>query len=463
MREQFQSDIPAIVWTHKETHQSTSATVALQTKRRVQSQLKAAIQALTTLQSEEGYWCGDLTGDSTLASDYILLQLWLYPVEPGQDWNPPNRDRIRKLVRYLWKNQMPDGGWNLYAKGPAEINASVKAYTALRIAGAAQDSPRMRTARERILSLGGLQACNSYTRINLSFFGLFPRQFVPTVPAEILIVPGSFLNEMSSWTRTIIVPLSIIQGVGTQRSVPSGLTLDELMLPGIRVAMPKKDLASELFLHADKLLKQWERRGIQKIRTKAIAAAERWMIEHTHHSEGLGAIYPAMMYAVMAMDALGYERDQPDLVQAMHHFDDLLIERGDSIDVQPCKSPVWDTAIAAFSLGEAGDIDPTRLTHAADWLLSKEVRRKGDWSAKRPELRPSGWAFEFANEFYPDIDDTAMVLLAEIAQMITRSHLMLTRFPACNGRYIRSAPSAECVFGRPATAQRTASCPAWAR
>ena len=412
MREQFQSDIPAIVWTHKETHQSTSATLALQTKRRVQSQLKAAIQALTTLQSEEGYWCGDLTGDSTLASDYILLQLWLYPVEPGQDWNPPNRDRIRKLVRYLWKNQMPDGGWNLYAKGPAEINASVKAYTALRIAGAARDSPRMRTARERILSLGGLQACNSYTRINLSFFGLFPRQFVPTVPAEILIVPGSFLNEMSSWTRTIIVPLSIIQGVGTQRSVPSGLTLDELMLPGIRVAMPKKGLASELFLHADKLLKQWERRGIQKIRTKSIAAAERWMIEHTHYSEGLGAIYPAMMYAVMAMDALGYERDQPDLVQAMHHFDDLIIERGDSIDVQPCKSPVWDTAIAAFALGEAGDIDPTRLTQAADWLLSKEVRRKGDWSAKRPELRPSGWAFEFANEFYPDIDDTAMVLLA---------------------------------------------------
>jgi squalene-hopene/tetraprenyl-beta-curcumene cyclase len=307
---------------------------------------------------------------------------------------------------------MPDGGWNLYAKGPAEINASVKAYTALRIAGTAQGSPRMRAARKRILALGGLQACNSYTRINLSFFGLFPKQFVPTVPAEILIVPGSFLNEMSSWTRTIIVPLSIIQGLGAQRPLPSGLTLAELMLPDTRITMQRRDLTSELFLRADKLLKQWERRGIQRIRDKAITAAERWMIEHTHHSEGLGAIYPAMMYAVMAMDALGYERDQPDLVRAIQHFDDLLIERDDFFDVQPCKSPVWDTAIAVFSLGEAGDADKASMTRAADWLLSKEVRRKGDWSAKRPELRPSGWAFEFANDFYPDIDDTAMVLLA---------------------------------------------------
>ena len=408
MKEHFLQDIPAIVWTHEDTRQS----VTLRTQQNVGSHLTAATRALAALQYNEGYWCGDLTGDSTLASDYILLQLWLHPVDANSAWNPPRKDRIERLVKYLWDCQMPDGGWNLYAKGPAEINASVKAYTALRIAGAAQSSPRMRAARERILALGGLQACNSYTRINLSFFGLFPKQFVPTVPAEILIVPGSFLNEMSSWTRTIIVPLSIIQGLGAQRPVPSGLTLAELMLPGTRIAMPRKDLTSELFLRADKLLKQWERRGIQRIRDKAIAAAERWMIEHTHHSEGLGAIYPAMMYAVMAMDALGYERDQPDLVKAMQHFDDLLIERDNLFDVQPCKSPVWDTAIAIFSLGEAGDADKASMTRAADWLLSKEVRRKGDWSSKRPNLRPSGWAFEFANEFYPDIDDTAMVLLA---------------------------------------------------
>lgn len=381
-------------------------------RRAIEQQAQLTADALLGMQHAQGYWCGDLTGDSTLLSDYILLQLWLHPPVDGERWTPPNPQRIRKLVNAIWKHQLPDGGWNLFAGGPANINATVRAYTALKIAGEDPRSPGMRMAYERIHALGGLQSCNSYTKINLSFFGLFPRSFVPTIPPEILILPGSFLYELSSWTRTIIVPLSILQALNATRPVPGGLTLDELIVPGVSFSLPRRDVVSELFLQADKLLKQWERRNVQKVRTKAIAQAERWMLDHMQRTEGLGAIYPAMMYSVMALDALGYERDHPDYIEAVAHLDGLLLERGDSIDFQPCKSPVWDTAIAAFALGELGHPVNGSLTQAADWLLDKEIRRKGDWSEKRPNLRPSGWAFEFANEFYPDIDDTAMVLLA---------------------------------------------------
>lgn len=373
---------------------------------------RRAADALLSRQTEPGYWCGDLIGDSTLLSDYVLLQLWLHPPVEGEPWKAHDPDRLRKVVYAIWEQQLSDGGWNLFADGPADVNATVKAYTALKIAGEDVKSSRMKKARGLILQLGGLQACNSYTKLNLSFFGLFPRRFVPTVPPEILLIPGSVLYEMSSWTRTIIVPLSIIQATGVTRPVPHGLTVNELFDPHTRVCLPKKDRISEIFIQADRLLKFWEVRGMRKIRSKAIRAAERWMIEHLQFSDGLGAIYPAMMYSIMAMDALGYERDQPDLEQAIRQFDDLFLEKDNTVNYQPCKSPVWDTAIATFALGEIGGNDPKKLSQAADWLLDKEVRRKGDWSEKRPTLSPGGWAFEFANEYYPDIDDTAMVLLA---------------------------------------------------
>jgi squalene-hopene/tetraprenyl-beta-curcumene cyclase len=374
---------------------------------------RRASDALLSFQTQEGYWCGDLIGDSTLLSDYVLLQLWLHPPAAGEGWPTVDQVRLRKLTRAILQQQLPDGGWNLFADGPADINATVKAYTALKIAGEDIQSPAMKWARRVILRLGGLQACNSYTKLNLSFFGLFPRRFVPTVPPEILLIPGNVLYEMSSWTRTIIVPLSIIQATGVIRPVSGGMTVKELFDPHTKVSLPKKDRISEIFVHADRLLKFWEGRGMRQIRAKAIRAAERWMLAHLQYSDGLGAIYPAMMYAIMAMGALGYERDQPDLELAIRQFEDLLLEKNNTVHYQPCKSPVWDTAIAAFALGEmGGGTDSAKLTQAADWLLSKEVRRKGDWSEKRPNLTPSGWAFEFANEFYPDIDDTAMVLLA---------------------------------------------------
>jgi len=226
-----------------------------------------------------------------------------------------------------------------------------------------------------------------------------------------VLLPGNVLYEMSSWTRSIIVPLSIVQARGTNRRAPAGFTLDELLAPGVSLALPRRRGLSAVFHHLDRVFKVWETRGSERIRGAAIREAESWILARTRHTEGLGAIYPAMMYFIMALDALGYPADHPDRLEAIRHFESLLIESDDRFIFQPCVSPIWDTAIAAFAMGEAGVSGDSRMTRAADWLISKEVRRKGDWSVKRPDTEPSGWAFEFANEFYPDIDDTAMVLL----------------------------------------------------
>jgi squalene-hopene/tetraprenyl-beta-curcumene cyclase len=371
----------------------------------------AAAGSLLALQYAEGYWRGDLTSDATLESDGILLELWLDPPKDGV-WKPRRRERIERFVRSILERQLPDGGWNIFVGGPSEVNATARAYTAMKIAGVDVEEPAMRRARDRVLMLGGLQAANSYTKINFSLFGLFPRQYAPTVPPEIVLVPGNLIYEMSSWTRAIIVPLTIVQAAGGERPVPAGMNVEELYKPDTPLAMPKRDRVSAIFNQVDRALKLWERRGVRDIRKRAVREAEHWMLDRTRFSEGLGAIYPSMMYAIMAMDALGYERDHPDLAEAIRQFDALLMEDGDRFRFQPCASPVWDTAIAMFALGELGQADSAGLTRAADWLLSKEVRRKGDWAVKRPDLRPGGWAFEFANEHYPDIDDTAMVLLA---------------------------------------------------
>lgn len=402
---------------HSAGHLNVQAALAL-TQTHLQSSAHearaAAHRTASTLfsqQHRDGYWVGDLTADSTLQSDYILLQMWLYPAATDGTWNPPTMPRIRKAVRAILDAQRPDGGWNIYEPGPSEINATVRAYAMLKMTGMSPDDPRMARARALILKLGGIQECNSYTRINLGFFDLFPRKYCPTIPPEIMIVPGNVLYEISSWTRTIIVPLSIVQALAAPKPTPGGLRIDELFHPSRRLALHRRDRIANVFVHADKLFKRWERQNVKKIRGHAIREAEQWMMTRMHHSEGLGAIYPSIMYSIMAMEVLGYERDHPDFEQAIRDFNNLMLEGEESLIFQPSKSPVWDTAIAAFALGELGESKREELTAAADWLLSKEIRRKGDWSAKRPDLTPSGWVFEFANEFYPDIDDTAMVLL----------------------------------------------------
>jgi squalene-hopene/tetraprenyl-beta-curcumene cyclase len=377
---------------------------------RIDAAMRGSASALLAMRHADGYWSGELTADATLEMDYILLQLWLHPSE-GDGWHPPSRARIDKACRSILSRQLPDGGWEIFAGGGAEVNATARGYTVLKICGHSPEAGYMRRARERVLALGGLQAANSYTKINFSLFGLYPRKYTPTVPPEMVLVPLDMLYQMSSWTRAILVPLAIVQATGRHRLAPDGVTVDELYAPHKKLSMPGRKGLAILFRHLDRALKIWERRGFKNIRSAAIREAEHWILDRTRYTDGLGAIYPAMMYTIMAMDSLGYADDHPDLVDAIRQFEDLLIETGDRFQFQPCVSPVWDTAIAAFALGEAGLADAATLRRTADWLLEKEVRRRGDWSVKRPDLEPSGWAFEFANEYYPDIDDTAMVLL----------------------------------------------------
>lgn len=395
----------------EETAPATQTVAHISASEVRETALRAAL-TLASKQDANGYWVGDLTGDSTLQSDYILLQMWLYPPDEDGVWNPPTMPRVRKAARAILDAQRPDGGWSIYTPGPAEINATVRAYAMLKMTGLSVDDPRMRRARDLILKMGGIQACNSYTKINYSLFDLFPRKYCPTIPPEILIIPGNLLYEMSSWTRTIIVPLSIIQAIGQTRPTPGGMRINELMHPRRKLALHRRDRIGNIFIKADTLFKRWERKSVKKIRGRALQEAERWMLNRLHFSDGLGAIYPSMMYTIIAMDLLGYERDHPDLIQAIDQFDGLMLEQEESLIFQPCKSPLWDTANTIFALGELGAADHARTTEAADWILDREIRRKGDWAAKRPDLTPSGWAFEFANEFYPDMDDTALVLMA---------------------------------------------------
>jgi len=375
---------------------------------------RRAAEALLGLQQPEGFWLAKLTGgDTTLESDFILLQLWLHPPAKGV-WNPPNRAPIDGVARSILERQLVDGGFNIYPQGPAEVSASVKAYFALKLAGIPQDDPRLARCRETILSLGGIQSCNSYVKINLSLFGLYPRDHCPAVPPEIMLLPGNFIYQMSSWTRAIVIPLSILHSSGAMRPVPRGFTLQELYRPDLPLAF-RKDAGllswRNFFLGLDRILKWWERHGSRSLRAKATRRALEWSIEHTRFSHGLAAIYPPMMYLIMALDLCGYWPHHPARVEAQKQFDALRVEDGQRFYFQPCFSPVWDTAIAMMALGASGLAPAGAMRRAADWILSKEVRRKGDWSVKRPNLEPSGWYFEFANEFYPDIDDTAFVLL----------------------------------------------------
>ncbi len=375
---------------------------------------RRAVDALVALQSEEGYWWGELTADTTLESDYILLELWRHPPRGGQ-WAPPVRPKIERAVRSILDRQLSDGGFNIYPGGPADISATVKAYFALKVAGIPAGDERMVRARQCILSLGGIQAANSYVKLNLGLFNLYPREFAPSVPPEIMLLPGNFIYQMSSWTRAIVIPLAIVHARNPRRPVPDGFNLDELFLPGKSQEFPRDGKPfswRNTFLAFDRLLKWWENHGSRRLRERAIRAAEKWIIERMRYSDGLGAIYPPMMYVIMALDVLGYPADHPDRVEADQQFDRLMVDDGRRFFFQPCFSVVWDTAIVGMALAESGAAPERALTRMADWLLSKEVRRRGDWAVKRPEVEPSGWYFEFANEYYPDIDDTAQVLLA---------------------------------------------------
>lgn len=379
---------------------------------RLQEAIEKGVSHLLSLQAREGYWLGELEADTTLESDYIFYLHVLGKADP---------ERIAKLANYVRRRQCPDGGWSIYLGGPSELNATVKAYFALKLAGDSPDAPHMVTARETIHRLGGLEFTNSYTRFYLALVGAVGWEMVPAVPPELMLLPTWFylnIYEMSSWTRAIVIPLAILYAHRPRWTLPAHARVDELYKdPSRKTAAFDWDRElftwRNFFLALDRAFKLYERLPWKPLRQRALRQARQWLLEHLERSEGLGAIYPAMMNAIFALVALGHSPDDPLTAREIRTFARFEIEEGDTIRVQPCTSPVWDTCIAMVALEEAGlPPDHPALVKAARWLLDKQILGPGDWQVKNPDVQPGGWAFEFRNDFYPDVDDTAFVLMA---------------------------------------------------
>ncbi len=378
----------------------------------LQERIQRAVNHLLSLQTPEGYWVGELEADTTLDSDYIFFLYVLGKLD--------NR-RCVKLANYIRRRQLPDGGWNIYAGGPSELNATVKAYVALKLAGDSPSDPHMARARCQIHELGGVEATNSYTRLYLALGNVLPWSYVPAIPPELVLVPSwFFLNiySMSSWTRAIVVPLMLVYARKPHWDLPATARVDELFKDAsgpIPAFKWNRRLMSwrNFFLVADRLFKWYEDLPWKPLRRLALRKAKEWVFEHLERSEGLGAIYPAMVNSVFALRALGYTTEDPVTAREIGHLAQFEIEDDDTLRMQPCVSPVWDTALTMFSLQEAGlPPDHPALVKAASWLLDHQVLGGGDWQVTNPEVDPGGWAFEFRNDFYPDVDDTAFVLMA---------------------------------------------------
>lgn len=381
---------------------------------RVGDAVAQAREHLWSLQREDGHWCGELEGDSILESEYLLMLHFL-----GRTDTP----RARKAAEHLRRLQRSDGGWALYPEGPADVSASVKAYFVLKLQGDTADDPHMAAARRVILDRGGLEAVNTYTKTYLAIFGQYPWGRCPAIPPEITLFPRWFyfdLYEMSSWSRAIFVPLSVIWATKPFVPVPESAHLDELwgessVRPEDPREIPARRLLWHLFFHGvDRGIKLWEASKLRPWRQRALDAAERWILDRLEASDGLGAIFPGLVNTVMALVSLGYDADHPTVRSQLDQLEALEVEEDDgTLRMQPCLSPVWDTAQAISALTAAGaSPDDPRLQDAARWLHDKEVRLPGDWRVKNPDTEVSGWYFEYANEFYPDCDDTAEVLTA---------------------------------------------------
>jgi len=368
---------------------------------------------LLGIQAPDGHWCGELEGDTILESEYVLLLHFL-----GRGGEP----RAQKAAEYLRRKQLEGGGWAIYPGGPAEVSASIKAYFVLKLLGDDPNAAHMIKARRAILDLGGIEAANSFTKIYLAIFGQYPWERCPAVPPEMILLPRWFLfniYEMSSWSRAIVVPLSILWAHRPYCPVPERASIAELYREGadvLPVNAPrtlKGKLWRAFFAFADSCMKEAEKLPVRPWRQRALRASEQWMLARLRKSDGLGAIFPPIVNAILAFRCLGYPVDHPVVQSLLRELEKLEIEDGDTLRVQPCFSPVWDTALALNALAESGlPEDHPALLRAARWLLDREVRERGDWAIHAKRAEPGGWYFEYANEFYPDCDDTAQVLTA---------------------------------------------------
>lgn len=369
-------------------------------------------EALWQLQQDDGHLVFELEADCTIPAEYILLRHFLGEIEA---------EREARIAGYLRNVQQSDGSWPLFHDGPGNISATIKGYWALKLIGEDIDASHMRRARSWILGQGGAACANVFTRISMALFGQVPWRAVPVMPVECMLLPQWFpfhMSKIAYWSRTVLTPLLVLYAKRARASNPTGRDIAELFLVPPEEhktynVNPTGSKVGDLFLHLDKGLRLIEPHLPKGARRKAIAAAEEFTISRLNGEDGLGAIYPAMANAVMMFRVLGYPDDHPHMRTARDAVEKLMTERDDHLYFQPCLSPVWDTSLAAHAQLEAGEDTDERLVAALDWLASKQILdHVGDWAVRRPGLRPGGWAFQYENPDYPDVDDTAVVAMA---------------------------------------------------
>ena len=387
--------------------------------------IQSATRALLAGQKTDGHFVFELEADATIPAEYVLLRHYL-----AEQVDAPLEG---KIAVYLRRIQGAHGGWPLFQDGEFDMSASVKAYFALKMIGDPTDAPHMRRAREAILARGGAERSNVFTRLMLALFGFIPWTAVPAMPVEIMLLPRWFpfhIDKISYWSRTVTVPLLVLMALKPRARNRKGVRIDELFVAppatlGLAPKAPQQNRAWFLFFRAvDRVLRVVEPRFPKSTRQRAIDAAKAFVIGRLNGEDGLGAIFPAMANSVMMFDALGLPAYDPNRAIARKSIEKLLAVHAHEAYCQPCVSPIWDTSLACHALMEVGGSDTiARARQGLDWLTPKQILDvAGDWSVQRPALRPGGWAFQYANPHYPDVDDTAVVAMAMDREQQVNGH-----------------------------------------
>jgi squalene-hopene/tetraprenyl-beta-curcumene cyclase len=404
---------------------SGNSTVGSETSGALEASIASATRAILDCRQPDGHWVFELEADCTIPAEYVLLRHYLgEPVDTALE---------AKIANYLRRVQGAHGGWPLVHEGDFDMSASVKSYFALKMIGDSIDAPHMARAREAIRSRGGAIHSNVFTRFMLAMFGVLTWRSVPVLPVEIMLLPLWFpfhINKISYWARTTIVPLMVLAALKPRAKNAGGVGIDELFLQGPHsIGMTAKAPHQSwgwfaLFRALDSVLRLSEPWFPKKLRARAIGSAVAFIEERLNGEDGLGAIYPPMANTVMMYEVLGKSADYPPRALTRRGIDKLLVIGEHEAYCQPCVSPVWDTSLTCHALLEAGAEALPPAKRGLEWLLPKQVLNlKGDWAVKRPEVRPGGWPFQYNNDYYPDLDDTAVVVMAlDRAQRETQGH-----------------------------------------